>query len=93
MTLDPIKESDRRVAARLGEKHYPRRDQPQEKQRMMVNAKHIDGVKASTVALRAGKFRDAATRITGSIGDTALVVMALLWHCSSRRSRRFRPGK
>ena len=49
----------------------------------MVNAKHIDDVGAPTVAL--GEFRRAATRMTASIGDTALVVMALLWQCRVRR--------
>jgi hypothetical protein len=51
----------------------------------MVNAKHIDGVGASAVAL--GEFRRAATRMTASIRDTALVVMALLWQCGTRRPR------
>jgi len=45
----------------------------------MVDAKHIDGVGASAVAL--GEFRRAATRMTASVRDTALVVMALLWQC------------
>jgi hypothetical protein len=51
----------------------------------MVNAKHIDGVEASAVA--PGEFRRPATRMTASIRDTALVVMALLWQCGVRRPR------
>jgi hypothetical protein len=51
----------------------------------MVNAKHIDGVEASAVA--PGEFRRAATPVTASIRDTALVVMALLWQCGIRRPR------
>jgi hypothetical protein len=51
----------------------------------MVNAKHIDGVGAFAVAL--GEFRRAATRMTASIRDTAVVVMALLWQCWVRRPR------
>lgn len=43
----------------------------------MVNAKRTDVVGAS-VAL--GEFRRAATRMTASIRDTALVVTALLWY-------------
>ena len=54
----------------------------------MVNAKHIDGVGASAVAL--GGFRHAATRMTASIRDTSLVVMALLWQCWIRRPRWWR---
>jgi hypothetical protein len=57
----------------------------------MVDSKQIDGVGASAVAI--GEFRRAATRITASIRDTALVVMALLWQCRVRRSRQRRlPG-
>ena len=41
----------------------------------MVNAKIIDGVGAAAVTF--GKLRRAATRMTASIRDTALVVMAL----------------
>lgn len=51
----------------------------------MVNAKRIGGVGASAVAL--GEFRRAARRVTASIRDTALVVMALLWQCGVRRPR------
>jgi hypothetical protein len=52
----------------------------------MVSAKNNDGVAASAVAL--GEFRRAATRMTTSIRDTALVVAVLLWQCRVRRSRR-----
>ncbi len=51
----------------------------------MVNAKHIDDVGAPAVAL--GEFRRAATSMTASIRDTALVVMALLWQCRVRTPR------
>ncbi len=51
----------------------------------MVNAKHIDDVGAPAVAL--GESRRAATRMTASIRDAALVVMALLWQCRVRRPR------
>ncbi len=51
----------------------------------MVNAKHIDDVGAPAVAL--GESRRAATRMTASIRDTALVVMALLWQCRVRTPR------
>jgi len=48
----------------------------------MVNAKHIDGGGAS---LR--EFRRDAMRMTVSIRDAALVVVALLWQCGVRRPR------
>jgi hypothetical protein len=51
----------------------------------MDNAKHIDGVEASAVL--PGEFRRAATRMTASVHDTALVVMALLWQCGVRTPR------
>jgi hypothetical protein len=47
----------------------------------MVNAKYIDG----GASLR--EFRRDAMRMTGSIRDTALVVVALLWQCGVRRPR------
>ena len=51
----------------------------------MVNAKHIGGVGAAAVTF--GKSRRGATRMTASIRDTALVVMALFWQCWIRRPR------
>ena len=54
----------------------------------MVNATNIDGVGPSEVAI--GELRRAATRMAASIRDTTLVVMALLWQCRVRRSRRHR---
>ena len=56
----------------------------------MVDAKHIDGVGASAVAL--GEFRRAATRMTASVRDTALVLTALLWQCRVRRPRLVSPA-
>jgi|tagenome__1003787_1003787.scaffolds.fasta_scaffold20903983_3 hypothetical protein len=43
----------------------------------MVTVKHFDGAATSAIAL--GEVRRTATRMTASIRDTALVVMALLW--------------
>jgi hypothetical protein len=46
---------------------------------IMSTATHIDRVGTSAVALRLGKFRRTATRMVASIGDVALVVIALFW--------------
>ena len=54
----------------------------------MVNGKRIDGVGASAVA--PGEYRRDVTRMTASIRDTALVVMALFWQCWIRRPRWYR---
>jgi hypothetical protein len=66
----PIAELDRRPALVRNDKNGGT---------TMVNAKHIDDVGASAVGL--GEFRRAATGMTASIRDAALVVMALLWQC------------
>ena len=51
----------------------------------MATAKHIDGEAAAAVIF--GELWPAATRMTASIRDTSLVVMALLWQCWIRRPR------
>ncbi len=53
----------------------------------MMSTKTVGRVVTSAVPRRVGKVRCAARRMSRTIGDAALVVIAMLWQCWHPRYR------
>ena len=53
----------------------------------MVSTKDIDHVATSAVMRRVAKVWNATRRMSRSIGDAAMVVIAVLWQCWHPRYR------